>query len=113
MGEYDKARKRYILARELDILRLRADNQINNTIRGVAGDKMEEGVYLVDAVKAIEKNSPHNVAGEELFYEHVHYNFNGNYLLARTVFEQVEQILPDWIKTHKANEPLVTRQECE
>lgn len=113
MKEYDKAREKYIQARELDALRLRADNQINNIIRSVAGDKTAEGVYLVDAVKVTEKNSPHDIPGEKLFYEHVHYNFNGNYLLAGTVFEQVEQILPDWIKAHKTNKPLVTSQECE
>ncbi|MHC4397735.1 MAG: tetratricopeptide repeat protein, partial [Planctomycetota bacterium] len=113
MGEYGKARDRYIRARELDTLRLRADNRINETIRAVAGDKSEEGVYLTDAVKIFEKNSPHEVTGEELFYEHVHLNFRGNYLLAKTIFEQVDKLLPEWVRIQKAGKrSFITEEEC-
>jgi tetratricopeptide (TPR) repeat protein len=113
MGEYGKARDRYVRARELDTLRFRADNRINETIRAVAGDKTEEGVYLADAVKIFEKNSPHGVTGEELFYEHVHLNIKGTYLLAKTIFEQVEVILPDHIQRRKENERLLlTEAQC-
>jgi len=113
MEQYEKARERYIRARELDTLRFRADNRINKTIRAIAGEGSTEDVHLVDAVKAFEENSPHKTAGEELFYEHVHLNFQGNYLLAKTIFKQVEKILPDHIKNHKANKrPFLTETEC-
>lgn len=113
MGEYGRARDRYIRARELDTLRFRADNRINETIRAVAGDKTGEGVYLTDVVKIFEKNSPHEVTGEELFYEHVHFNIKGTYLLAKTIFEQVEEILPGHIKQRRENErPLLTEAQC-
>jgi tetratricopeptide (TPR) repeat protein len=113
MGEYDKALERYVRARELDTLRFRADIRINEIIRAVASDKAADDVYLVDVVKAFEKNSPHEVAGEELFYEHVHLNFKGNYLLAKTVFEQVEKILPGQIKSQRAKErSLFSETEC-
>ncbi|MBW8041611.1 MAG: tetratricopeptide repeat protein [Planctomycetes bacterium] len=112
-GEYNRARQRYIRARELDTLRFRADNRINETIRAVAGDKVAKGIHLVDAAKAFEKNSPHEATGQELFYEHVHLNFKGNYLLAKTIFEQVEEILPGHIKRHRDNErPLLTEAQC-
>jgi tetratricopeptide (TPR) repeat protein len=61
----------------------------------------------------IAKNSPHETPGQEFLYEHVHFNFDGNYLLAKIIFEQVAQILPQPIKTHKANKPLATRKECQ
>ncbi|MHC4543483.1 MAG: tetratricopeptide repeat protein [Planctomycetota bacterium] len=113
MGEYDKARERYIRARELDTLRFRADNRINETIRIVAGDKAVKSVYLLDAVKVFENNSPHETTGEELFYEHVHLNFKGTYLLAKTIFEQVEMILPAHMKQLKDSErPLLTEAQC-
>jgi len=113
MAEYEKARERYIRARELDTLRFRADTRINEIIRAVGGDKAAESVYLVDAVEAFEKNSPHRIPGEELFYEHVHLNFKGSYLLAKTICKQVEEILPERIKRHKANKsPLLTESEC-
>ena len=113
MGEYEKARDKYIKARELDTLRFRADNRTNEIIRDVAGEKNVEGVYLVDAVKISEKNSPHEVPGEELFYEHVHLNFKGTYLLAKTIFEQVEQILPKWVRIQKADKrSFLTGAQC-
>jgi len=113
LGEYGKARKRYIRACELDTLRFRADNRINETIRAVVSDKAKESVYLVDAVKIFERNSPNDVPGQELFYEHVHLNFKGTYLLAKTIFEQVEEILPGHIKRRKGNErPLLTEAQC-
>jgi len=112
-GEYEKARDRYIRARELDTLRFRADTRINEIIRDTAGDKAADGVYLVDAVKLFERNSPHKTAGEELFYEHVHMNFKGNYLLADTIFRQAEEILPERIKRYRTDErPLSTETEC-
>jgi tetratricopeptide (TPR) repeat protein len=113
MGEYDKARARYVLARELDTLRFRADSRINEILRDTAGNKTADGVYLVDAVKVFEQNSPYQIPGEELFYEHVHMNFKGNYLLAGAIFEQVEKILPERIKSHRADEHLFpTEAEC-
>ncbi|MBU1260020.1 MAG: tetratricopeptide repeat protein [Planctomycetes bacterium] len=121
MAEYDKAKDRYIKARQLDTLRFRADSRINEIIRTVADGRVAEDVYLIDAAKAFEENSPYGIAGEELFYEHVHLNFKGNYLLAKTVFEQAEKILPEPPRLlveeksggHKADErPLSTEAEC-
>ena len=113
LAEYEKARERYIQARQLDTLRFRADTRINEIIRASACDRVEEGVYLVDAVKTFEKNSPHDTPGEELFYEHVHMNFTGNYLLAKALYEQVHDVLPQGIKSQKADEsPLLTEAQC-
>jgi tetratricopeptide (TPR) repeat protein len=116
MGEYERARESYINARELDTLRFRADSQINEIIRDVAGGRAAEGVHLVDAVEEFEKNSPHGVPGEELFCEHVHLNFSGNYLLAKAVLSQVEQILPQWVASRKlqsaSGRPVLTEEQC-
>jgi len=113
IGEYDDSREHYIQARELDTLRFRADNKINEIIRDVTGEKTPQGVYLVDACQVFEKNSPHGIPGEELFYEHVHMNIKGNYLLAVTIFQQAEKILPEWIKREIAQgRPLASEEEC-
>ena len=113
MGKYEKSRERYIQARELDTLRFRADNQINEIIRNIACEKSAEGVYLLDAVRTFDENSPHGIAGEELFLEHVHMNFKGNSLLAGEIFEIVEKILPERIKLKKADErSFPTEEEC-
>jgi tetratricopeptide (TPR) repeat protein len=113
MGEYEKARDKYILARELDTLRFRADTRINEIVRDVAGEKTADGVCLVDAVEVFEKNSPHQTPGAELFYEHVHMNFKGNYLLAGAIFQQVEKILPERIKSSRVSDrPFPSEAEC-
>jgi tetratricopeptide (TPR) repeat protein len=113
MGEYEKARAGYILARELDTLRFRADTRINEIVRDMTGNKTNDGVYLVDAVKVFEESSPHQTPGEELFYEHVHMNFKGNYLLAGAIFRQVEKILPERIESYRADESsFPTEAEC-
>jgi len=113
MGDYDKARAGYIQARELDTLRFRADTRINKIVRDTAGNKTDDDVYLVDAVKVFEQNSPYQTPGEELFYEHVHMNFKGNYFLAGAIFEQVEKILPERIKSYRADEHIFpTEAEC-
>jgi tetratricopeptide (TPR) repeat protein len=113
-AEYKKARERYIRALELDTLRFRADTRINRIIRDVAADKTAEGIYLVDTAKVFEQNSSWETPGEELFYEHVHLNFKGNYILAKAVFEQVQTILPpEWTKNQNADKrPTLTEAEC-
>lgn len=111
--EYEKSKQSYIHAREMDTLRFRSDNRINEIIREVAAGNAGKGVYLADAVKTFEQNSPHGITGEELFYEHVHLNFEGNYLLAKTVFEKVEKLLPERIKVHKTENSLpMSLTEC-
>jgi tetratricopeptide (TPR) repeat protein len=102
LEQYDKAKESYTRAMELDTLRFRADPSINRIIREVSENRQSQGVYLVDAADEFTGQSPHNCPGFEFFLEHVHLNFSGNYLLAKTVFDQVEQVLPDKIKAQKA-----------
>jgi len=113
-SEYEKARERYIRARELDTLRFRADMRIDNIIRSVATGREAEGIYLTDTTEVFEKNSPHATPGQELFCEHVHLNFKGNYFLAKAVFEQMEQILsPNLIKSQQVDKrQILTEDDC-
>ncbi|MCD6393960.1 MAG: tetratricopeptide repeat protein [Planctomycetes bacterium] len=112
LGDFAKATEEYVLAREKDALRLRADNRINRIVHHVAEDGKGKGVYFVDSVSAFGEHSPHNTPGEELFYEHVHLNFKGNYILAKTVFDQVEKILPRQLRSKKADLPVLSEEEC-
>jgi len=98
MQQYEQALQAYRRACELDSLRFRADEQINQIIRETAQEKQEQGVYFVDAAQVISTQSEHQIPGQQWFYEHVHFNFAGNYLLARTLFERIEQILAESIK---------------
>ena len=115
LGEPEKAREHFLLARDLDALRFRADSQINQIIREVAGGGDSEGAHLLDVERAFEGNeaSPQGVPGGELFYEHVHLNPDGNYLLARLVFEQVAALLPERIRASVSGSPVTpTKEQC-
>jgi tetratricopeptide (TPR) repeat protein len=107
LGAFDEAKRRYILARELDTLRFRADSTINDIIRAVAGRFAGEGVHFVDSATALEALSPNGIPGANLFYEHVHFRFRGNYLLARTILDKVEEVLPE-----RGTGPVLTEEQC-
>jgi tetratricopeptide (TPR) repeat protein len=98
-ARWQEARDHYRAARDLDTLRFRADSRIKETIRAVAEDRAGKGVYLVDVEQAFAQASPHGMPGEVLFYEHVHMNFSGNYVLARSVLQQLNAVLPDTIRS--------------
>ncbi|MBN1805391.1 MAG: tetratricopeptide repeat protein [Sedimentisphaerales bacterium] len=114
IADYEKARERYIQARDLDTLRFRADTRINDIIRKAAAGGVAEGIYLTDATEIFEKNSPNATAGQELFYEHVHLNFKGNYYLAKALFEQIEKILPSRLIKYQGagTRQILTEGEC-
>jgi tetratricopeptide (TPR) repeat protein len=91
-----EARQHYVLARDLDALRFRADSRINSIIREVAVSMQPEGGQLLDAELAFEQSprTADGIPGEGLFYEHVHPNFAGNYLLAEAACQKVIAVLP-------------------
>ena len=112
-GRFSDTRDRFILARDLDALRFRADSRINAVIHEVATEQKSSGVYLADAEKDLANSDlvPHGIPGEELFLEHVHLTFDGNYLLARAVLDKVCEALPKAIRSGKTD-PVFTRQQC-
>lgn len=87
LGDSSAALRHYEAARDLDTLRFRADSRINDIIRGMSD---ADHVSLVDADKGFKQlpELDHGIPGNEFFYEHVHFTFEGNYQLARMVFEQ-------------------------
>ena len=92
LGDFVGAKERFVRAQDLDTLRFRADSRLNEVIRGLAG--YGPGVSVVDAAAVFAGESAHEVPGDELFYEHVHMNPRGTYLLARAYFRQLDSMLP-------------------
>ncbi|MCL5280110.1 MAG: tetratricopeptide repeat protein [Planctomycetes bacterium] len=91
-GDHEKARDRFLLARDLDALRFRPDRHMNEIIRDVASAAGDQRVGLVDVEEVFRADSPSGVPGRELFHEHVHMNFHGDYLLAKSLCEKVARI---------------------
>jgi tetratricopeptide (TPR) repeat protein len=104
LGRFGEAHDRYVRARDMDALRFRADSAINRVIGEVAEGKEAQGIYLVDAESVFQEEAPHKIPGRELFWDHVHMNFDGNYLLAQAVFRKVADILPDSMRKHISGE---------
>jgi tetratricopeptide (TPR) repeat protein len=90
-GRAAAALEAFARARDLAVLRFRADSRINETIRE-AGRRATRDVVLVDAERLLadEIGGP---PGDDLFWEHAHLNEAGNYLLARAFFEHVAPLL--------------------
>jgi tetratricopeptide (TPR) repeat protein len=109
-ADYQAAREHYLKARLYDTLRFRADDRINEIIRSVSQLRAKEGIYLVDAALKLEKNSPHSTPGEELIYEHVHFNFSGNYILAQAFFEKILNLIPHSVKQKQS--PVLSEEQC-
>ncbi len=94
LGQDAEASRQFVQACDQDALRFRADSRINDIIRRAASSREQRGVQLVDSEAAMSAESPHGLTGEEFLYEHVHLNFEGNYLVARALAEQIGNSLP-------------------
>jgi tetratricopeptide (TPR) repeat protein len=96
-GTVAAAQKDFIAARDLDTLRFRCDGKLNDLIRLAVSNQTDDRVLLADTERIFAEQSPDGLPGDNLFYEHVHLTFDGNYLLARTLASQVVKLLPEQI----------------
>jgi tetratricopeptide (TPR) repeat protein len=105
-GALESARQHLARARDLDALRFRADSRINDAIRHVA-TTAPGTVRLVDGERKLAEapESRSRLPGSELFWEHVHLRFPGNYRLAEAFLEQLEPLLPAKIRDGAAPGP--------
>lgn len=94
LEDRQEARRHFILARDFDTLRFRCDSRINDLIRQEASQRDGDGIECFDAAEEFARQSPDGVPGDNFFYEHVHLNFDGTYLLARNLADQVVRLLP-------------------
>ncbi len=111
LGDFAGAKERFLRAQDLDTLRFRADSKINEIIRDVAARDTRVG--LVDAAAIVADESPHGIAGGELFYEHVHMNPRGNYLLARALFHKIAGLLPPALRDSTVGDDVPSEEDCE
>jgi len=99
-----QALREFELSRDDDALAFRADARINQIIKEAADAPAGRGVCFLDAARMLAQNSPGGIPGNELFYDHVHLNFAGNYLLGRAFAEQTAKLLPKSILARGKNE---------
>jgi len=107
-----QALREFELARDYDTLAFRADTRINQIIKDAADAYAGQGVYFLDADRMLAQNSPEKIPGNELFYEHVHLNFDGNYLLGCAFAEQTAKLLPKSV-TARGNNGWASSEICD
>lgn len=95
LGDEEEARTHLVAARDLDTRRFRADTEINREIRDFAA-AADSRARLVDAERDLA-----TVPGDDLFYEHVHLRFAGNYLLSKAMMNQIETVLPEAVRQRR------------
>ena len=113
LGRTVEAQKQFYTARDQDTLRFRCDSQLSELTRQTIANAGDKQVLLADAEEAFASQSPGGLPGNELFYEHVHLNFDGNYLLARTLAPKLESLLPASVASRvTASQPWPLEADC-
>ena len=87
--EKDSARKYFHIAKEMDLLRFRAPEKINDIIFQYSND---ENVHLVDTKTLFEAHSKAGIIDNELMTEHVHPNVEGNFLIADAIYNKMREL---------------------
>lgn len=92
-GNERAARPLFVEALRWDALRFRPDPRLNEIIRRVGGTGGKAG--LVDTAHRLgaDSDSTAPIAGRELLFEHVHFDWEGNYRVARAMAEGAEALL--------------------
>lgn len=81
LQRYSEALAAFQKARDFDALRFRAAGEFNEIIRQVC---RETNAPVVEMEQAFAAHSPNGIAGRELICEHLHPNFDGYFLMAKT-----------------------------
>jgi tetratricopeptide (TPR) repeat protein len=95
-----------------DALPFRSDSRINSLIRETASRFAGRDLLFYDAVASVAANSPTGIPGDETFYEHVHFHFDGNFRIARDLADKVAALLPAQM-TQAGTHSWADQETCE
>ena len=102
-----EARAHFQMACDCDALPFRADSRINTTIRNEPHRVKSSRLMICDAAQALADGSASGICGNETFFEHVHFDFDARYRLARAWAQQIESLFPP------STNRWLTQLECE
>lgn len=85
---YEQAKTYFNKAKELDLLRFRAPDQINQLIAKLCNQYTV--AHLVDTEAEFEQHSSNRIIGDELMVDHVHPNLQGYSLMSDAFFEALK-----------------------
>ncbi len=99
LGNRELASLEFSRARDLDTLRFRSDSRMQQIVGAIVSKENQPQIRFADTIAAFADESPDHIPGKKYFYEHVHLTWEGNYLLSRTIAEQLIELLPIPVKT--------------
>jgi tetratricopeptide (TPR) repeat protein len=106
--------KYYLRAHDVDAALITASRAINDSLKEIAEQRAKDGVFFADSATRLNELSPHGVAGNEFFEDHVHMTIEGSYVVASTIFDAIKDRLPDWVKKDLAGGPdAPSIEECK
>ena len=88
------AREHLQAACDDDALPFRTDARLNALIRAEWEKAGGPNLILLDAATELATTKPDGLCGQETFYEHVHFDFDGSYRLALAWAKQIAPLLP-------------------
>ena len=88
------AHEHFQLACDNDALPFRADSRINAAIQQEVAKVHAPNLLFLDAAAVLAAGSPEGICGNETFFEHVHFDFDARYRLARAWAGKIESLLP-------------------
>ncbi len=83
-GRFAEAREAFLRAKDLDELRFRAPEAMNEIIRHVSA---RYGATVVDAQRSLASRSPSGIIGNSLMTEHLHPNVDGYFAIADAFYD--------------------------
>jgi tetratricopeptide (TPR) repeat protein len=86
-NKFDEARALYYKAKDLDIIRFRAPEEINETIHRL-GKKYD--CPVIPMKRIFEEHSTNGLIGNNLMVEHLHPNIDGYFLMADAFFQEMK-----------------------
>ncbi|HAH22164.1 MAG TPA: hypothetical protein DCL77_00060 [Prolixibacteraceae bacterium] len=89
LGNFASAKQKFIMAKDLDLLRFRAPEALNSVIASLP--QKFPGVFMVDSKKIFEDHSPHGIIGQETMLEHVHPTIYGYGLMSEAFYQGLKQ----------------------
>lgn len=112
MGQGGDAKKHFQLACDTDALPFRTDSIENGLIARAASAVGGERLLLLDAPSVLGDGLGAGVCGQESFYEHVHFTFDGSYRLGLLWAQATEKMLSAK-QDHHATNKWATQFDCE
>ncbi|WP_100658587.1 tetratricopeptide repeat protein [Alteromonas flava] len=95
-GEYSAATEHYQAALHYDTKRFRTTPVMNDIVRKVGNDLVGDQFTFIDNVAVFDAASSPYAPGWDLLHEHVHFDYAGNYYLAREFTQAiVNDVAPD------------------